>query len=679
MRRSGHRSRAFPTALTDPLLTYLRLSMCGIAGFRHSDERVADTQLLDNMIGMLRHRGPDGVGVYADRGIGLAHARLSIIDVQGGSQPMHNEDGSLWITFNGEIFNYLELREDLIRRGHRFYTHSDTEVVLHLYEEQGEDCVRHFNGQWAFALWDKRDRKLFLSRDRLGVRPLFYTLQRGTLIFGSEVKALFAYPGIQRELDLAGLDQIFTFWFTLPPRTIFKNISELPPAHSLVFKDGKLDLRRHWQVDFSIETSRRESQLIEQLDSLLLDATRIRLRSDVPVGAYLSGGLDSTIITALINSFTDARLRTFSIAFAAEELDESAFQNQAISFLNTDHKQITCGYRDIADAFPNVIWHMEKPVIRAAPAPMYLLSKLVRENSYKVVLTGEGADEVFGGYDIYKEAKIRRFWAQQLDSRLRPRLLRRLYPYQQNLQRQPDTYLQSFFRVGRNDLSDPLFSHLPRWQLTARAKLFFSEDTRASLLKHDALLDLVQQLPDAYMSWPSFGQAQYLETAFLLPGYILSSQGDRPAMAHAVEARHPFLDYRVVEFGAKLPPNLKMKVLNEKYIVKRAFGHRLPADIVRRPKQPYRAPDGHSFFAEHTPDYVNDLLAPNNIRDAGIFDALTVMNLVEKFRSDNALGVKDNMALLGILSTQLVVDQFIDHFPQGGGPCATSRKTYAIS
>jgi asparagine synthase (glutamine-hydrolysing) len=653
--------------------------MCGIAGFCNSDDRIPETHLLEQMIGMIRHRGPDAVGLYVDRGIGLAHARLSIIDLGGGSQPMHNEDGSVWISFNGEIFNYVELRQDLVQRGHRFRTQSDTEVILHLYEEEGEDCVHHLNGQWGFAIWDARQRKLFLSRDRLGVRPLFYTVRDGRLVFGSEIKAVFAYPGIARELDLAALDQIFTFWFTLPPRTMFKGICELPPGYSLVFKDGVASTYPHWQLDFTPGEPVAEGAAMEELRALLTDATRIRLRSDVPVGAYLSGGLDSTIITALINQFTGTRLRTFSIAFAAKELDESEFQDEAIAFLNTAHQKIYCDYRDIAEVFPSVIWHTEKTIIRAAPAPMYLLSRLVRSEDYKVVLTGEGADEIFGGYDIYKEAKIRRLWAAHPESKRRAGLLRRLYPYQQDLQKQSDAYLQRFFRASPDDLQNPLFSHLPRWQLTARLRLFFSDEARASVSRCNALFDLADGLPPDFGRWPPFCQAQYLETAFLLPGYILSSQGDRVGMAHAVEARHPFLDYRVVEFGAKLTPQLKMKVLNEKYILKRTFGHLLPRAVVDRPKQPYRAPDGKSFFTGFTPEYVHELLAPERIRTGGVFSPSAVASLLEKFRTGRAIGVKDNMAFIGILSTQLVIDQFVDHFAQGGRPCEASRMMYAAS
>jgi asparagine synthase (glutamine-hydrolysing) len=653
--------------------------MCAIAGICNSKNGKVDTQVLERMIGIVRHRGPDDWGVHSDNGIGLANARLSIIDLSGGHQPIHNEDRSVWITFNGEIFNYVELREKLLSRGHVFATHSDTEVILHLYEEKGEDCVRDLNGQWALAIWDAKERKLFLSRDRLGVRPLFYTKAGENLIFASEIKSIFAHPNIPRELDLAALDQIFTFWFTLPPRTIFKGICELPPGHSLTFEGGQVKVRPYWRLDFPTDYALSENDGIEQLVALLTDATRIRLRSDVPVGAYLSGGLDSTIVTALINKFAGGRLRTFSIGFTPSDLDESPYQKQAIDFLDTAHEQVSCGYPDVAHVFPNVIWHTEKPIIRAAPAPMYLLSKLVRDNGYKVVLTGEGADEILGGYDIFKEAKIRRFWAAQPHSTTRAKLLRRLYPYQSNLQKQPDAYLQRFFQASPQDLSNPFFSHLPRWELTSRLKMFFSDEVRSELSGHDAVTELSNQLPLDYFRWHSFCQAQYLETMFLLPGYILSSQGDRVALAHAVEARHPFLDYRLVEFAGKISPHLKMKVLNEKYILKRAFGHLLPATILQRPKQPYRAPDGRSFFAGFGADYVRTLLAPRRIEADGIFDSHAVSKLVEKFRAGHAVGVKDDMAIVGILSTQLVIDQFISSFQQGGSLWPEPKQSYVVS
>ena len=386
--------------------------MCGIAGIVRQNGALVEKPLLQRMIGMVNHRGPDAAGFHLSGSVGLAHARLSIIDIGGGHQPMHNEDKTVWITFNGEIFNYVELREDLIKKGHRFQTQSDTEVIVHLYEEKGEECVHDLNGQWAFAIWDSRREKVFLSRDRLGVRPLFYAKTPEGFVFGSEIKSLLVVPSLPRAIDLQALDELFTFWVTLPPRTIFEGVSELPPGHSLIFEHGGLRVQPYWTLDYnSSKGPIKEEEAREALLELLLDATRIRLRSDVPVGAYLSGGLDSTVIAALVKKLGKTHLKTFSIAFEDKEFDESSFQNEASTFLKTDHQGILCSSQDIGRVFPEVIWHTEKPILRTAPAPLFLLSKLVRDQGYKVVLTGEGSDEVLGGYDIFKEAKIRRFWA----------------------------------------------------------------------------------------------------------------------------------------------------------------------------------------------------------------------------------------------------------------------------
>lgn len=641
--------------------------MCGIAGMVNVNGSPIDRGLLHDMIGMLDHRGPDAVGTYTDRHVGLAHARLSIIDLAGGQQPMPNEDKSVWITFNGEIFNYVELREELIRKGHKFTTQSDTEVIVHLYEEKGEDCVHDLNGQWAFAVWDAKRQRLFLSRDRMGVRPLFYTITGHTVLFASEIKSLLTHPGVARAIDLHALDQLFTFWATLQPRTIFQDIFELPPGHSLTLEHGKTLVQPYWRLDYpSCVEPMDEQECADRLLALLTDATTLRLRSDVPVGAYLSGGLDSTVITALIKRFSDAPLKTFSVTFDDPEFDESVFQKEATDFLKTDHAEIHCSSQDIGRVFPDVIWHTEKPVLRTAPAPLYLLSRLVRGHGYKVVLTGEGSDEMLGGYDIFKEAKIRRFWGACPESTMRPLLLKRLYPYLPQLQSQSPAYLQAFFHVSHEDQANPFFSHVPRWELTSKIKMFFSEAVKSELRGDDAYADLQDRLPADYFKWDGFSQAQYLETTCLLPGYILSSQGDRMAMAHSVEGRFPFLDHRVVEFAARIPPRLKMKVLNEKYILKRAVGGLVPASITKRTKQPYRAPEATSFFGGDAraarPDYVEDLLSAKRIQQDGIFNPVSVRKLVEKAQKGQAIGIRDNMALVGILSTQLVIDQFVNHF-----------------
>lgn len=637
--------------------------MCGIVGVVKTKEEPVDRELLERMVAMVRHRGPDETGIYTDCKAGLGHARLSIIDVRCGQQPMCTDDGSLCITFNGEIFNYLELREELIAKGHTFATHSDTEVLLKMYQEYGPGCLNKLNGQWAFGIWDKKARTLFLSRDRLGVRPVVYTQCAGMFLFASEVKALFANPSVVRRVDFKALDELFTFWFPLPPRTFFEDIFELPPGHSLTWKDGKIKVERYWGLDYNPDPVglRSEQEYAEELWSLLNDAVRLRLRSEVPVATYLSGGLDSSVVTAIVKKITSQHLRSFSVAFDDAEFDESSYQNEVVRHVGTEHQQVRCSLADIAQVFPDVIWHTEKPILRTAPAPLFMLSRLVRESGFKVVLTGEGSDEILGGYDIFKEAKIRAFCAVDLNSRIRPLLLRRLYPYLTSVQSQSDAYLRAFFRVSQSDLDSPFFSHLPRWELTSRLKIFFSEGARQEMNGNEPLSELALKLPSDFSRWDRFLRAQYLETMYLLPAYILSSQGDRVGMAHSVEIRLPFLDYRVVAFASKLPPTLKMRILNEKYLLKRCAADCIPASVRNRHKQPYRAPDGDSFYRQKA-DYVEELLSPGRLARDGIFDAARVSRLVSKFRSGQAIGIKDNMALVGILSTQLTVDQFILQF-----------------
>ena len=399
------------------------------------------------------------------------------------------------------------------------------------------------------------------------------------------------------------------------------------------------------------------------LRELLIDATRLRLRSDVPVGAYLSGGVDSSIISSIVSNFSETPLRTFSVAFEDDEFDESHFQKEVVDLLGTDHSQVHCTHKEIGDVFPDVVWHAESPLIRTAPAPLYLLSGLVQENGFKVVLTGEGADEMLGGYDIFKEAKIRRFWAAMPGSKLRPRLLKKLYPYMGNIQSQPEAYRQAFFHIRPEDRSNPFFSHLPRWELTAGLKRFYSKEVKSELRDFDVFAEQAQRLPPDYPKWDHFEQAQYLESTTLLPGYILSSQGDRMAMGHSIEGRFPFLDHRVVEFASRMPSRLKMKVLNEKFALKRATKDLIPASISKRNKQPYRAPDAISLLGKSggldRPDYVNEALSRKSIDEAGLFDPDAVEKLIGKFERGRAIGVRDNMALVGIISTQLVMQQFV--------------------
>jgi asparagine synthase (glutamine-hydrolysing) len=505
---------------------------------------------------------------------------------------------------------------------------------------------------------------MFLSRDRVGICPLFYTSVGGTFLFASEAKALLQHPLVSRTIDPAAIDEVFTFWHTLTPRTMFQGIHELPSGHSAIHSHGTLTIRKYWDLCFSdVDTRVDEGEYADELEALLCDAVRIRLRSDVPVGSYLSGGLDSTVIAGLAKRH-NSNLRTFSVRFEDELLDEGGFQSDAVRHLGTQHTDICCSYGDIARVFPEVIWHTEKPVLRSAPAPLFLLAKLVRDSGYKVALTGEGSDEVLGGYDIYKEAKVRAFCAAQPDSRMRPLLLKKIYPYMPQLQRQPAWNLNAFFQLKGANPGMPFFSHQPRWTLTSRLKSLFSADMKAAVGECDSMRTLESTVPSKFGAWDGFARAQYLESRYLLPGYILSSQGDRMSMAHGVETRFPFLDYRLVEFASKLPPHLKMKVLCEKYLLKSVARKFAPASVVDRSKQPYRAPDARSFMGAHSPEYVAELLSPSCIKKYGLFDSTSVQRLVAKALSGNLIGTADNMAVVGVLSTQLLVHHFImgSHF-----------------
>jgi asparagine synthase (glutamine-hydrolysing) len=629
--------------------------MCGFVGY-FGPVRDAEP-LLESMTAAIAHRGPDARGLFVSPEAGLGHARLSIVGLEDGHQPMTDETGGLTLAFNGEIFNYVELREDLRARGRRFRTASDTEVILHLYDEMGEDCLSLLNGDFAFALWDGRRRRMLLARDRMGVRPLFHASSGGTLYFASEIKALLRVPGISARIDPISLDQSFTLWAPLAPRTAFADIQELEPGCFMSLERGRTATRRYWSLDFppcdAPAPVADETEAAAEIKALLADAVRLRLRADVPVGAYLSGGLDSSLVSALAAGMAPRKLDTFSVTFDSAEHDESAFQAQMAAALGTRHHTVACGPGDIARDFPEVIRFAERPILRTAPAPLFRLSGLVREAGLKVVLTGEGADEVFAGYDIFKEARVRRFCARQPGSNIRAHLFRKLYPYLPGLKKQSAQYLAAFFGAGDTAPDDPLYSHRPRFRTTAAAKLFFSDDLRSALKGYDAAEEMAARLPPAFAAWHPLHQAQYLESRFLLPGYILSSQGDRMAMAHGVEGRFPFLDHRLIELAARLPPEIKLKGLREKHILREAAAGLLPPAIGQRPKQPYQAPESRSFTGPGEHEYVRECLSERSIAEGDLFNPTSVARLHAKCRAQPVTGYRDNTAFVGILSTQL--------------------------
>lgn len=615
-----------------------------------------DPELLRKMADTIAHRGPDNTAEYVDGVLGFSHRRLSIIDLETGDQPMLSPEGDVAIVFNGEIFNYIELRCELVRQGKEFRTTSDTEVVLELYRTHGIDFVAQLNGQFAIAIWDRRVQALHLVRDRIGICPLFYTRDAGRLVFGSEIKALLPALAHTPSLSLEGLDQLFTFWAPLSPNTIFAGIREVSPGEIITVANGQLTRTRYWDWPIPDGEYRDapEADLVDELHDLLVDATRLRLRADVPVGAYLSGGLDSSAIASLVLNHTDNTLRTFSLTFEDQAFDESGYQSALVEHAHVDHSELRVGQAQILEHLEQTVWHTETPILRTAPVPMGMLSGHVHDADFKVVLTGEGADEVLGGYDLFKEAKVRRFWSKQPDSTVRPLLLKRLYPYL-NLPAGKDAeYLKLFFGRGIESPDATGFSHVPRWTTTAMAKRFLSAEVRAAL-PENAVGAYLESLPESVLRTDSFNRAQFIESKTLMSGYLLCSQGDRMLMMHSVEGRFPFLDHRLIEFASTLRPQLKMKVLNEKYLLKQAVRRYLPPAIVDRHKQPYRAPDvADAALAD---GLARHCLSAEAVRSSGLFDAAKVDKLTNK-AARGRLSTTESQALTGILTTQLVHQQF---------------------
>jgi asparagine synthase (glutamine-hydrolysing) len=639
--------------------------MCGITGIFHkNNHKQVNRSVLEMMASTLDHRGPDERGFYADKNIGLGQTRLSIIDLAGGTQPIFNEDRSICVVFNGEIFNYIELGEQLKKKGHNFYTKSDTEVIVHAYEEYGYEFLEQLNGQFAIALFDTKKGELLLARDRVGIRPLFYSNQPdGTFLFGSEMKAILSYPGIATEIDPDGLNQVFTFWANVPPRTVFKNIKELPPGTFMTISKDKIAVTPYWNLEFPAMQDYEYKPLKyykERLAELLYDAVTIRLRADVPVASYLSGGLDSSIISSLVKRHHNNNLITFSVAFSDPKYDERSYQMKMVDHLKTDHRIIQAEYEKIGNVFSDVIWYAEKPMIRTAPAPLYILSRLVRDNNIKVVLTGEGADEVFGGYNIIKEDKVRRFWAKYPESKIRPLLLSRIYPYINDAAKSGQNFWQLFFKKNLTDTSNRYYSHQIRWSNTSQVKKFFREEYKSQFDDSKMFNELEAYTHPDLGRWHPFARVQYLEMRLFMAGYLLSSQGDRMMMGNSVEGRFPFLDHRLIEFANTIPPEYKMNVLNEKYVLKKAYQDMIPDGILKRDKQPYRAPIAQCF-SNGSDNLASRLFSDEKISEIGYFDRKTVGLLKKKIEKSNGqdLSARDDMAIVGIVSTQLLHHHFL--------------------
>ncbi|MBP6631932.1 MAG: asparagine synthase (glutamine-hydrolyzing) [Kofleriaceae bacterium] len=646
--------------------------MCGIAGLANLRAAAPpDRGALARAIAAMRHRGPDEFGRYRDDAVGLAHARLSIVDLATGQQPMTDVDDQAWIVFNGEIFNHVELRAELTALGRRFRTRSDTEVILQAWAEWGEAALDRFNGQWAFALWTPARRELVLARDRVGVRPLYWAEHAGQLVFASEVKALLAAaPTLPRAFDADGLDQTFTLWTAVAPRTVFAGVSELPPGHVRVYREVGTDAasasqRRVWSMGFPGDFPGSLGDAADAVRAALEQATSLRmLRSDVEVGSYLSGGLDSSLIATMSLAAKGRGFHTFSLRFADAEYDEGPFQRLMSDRLGSQHHEVVVERADIAAAFPDVCYHAERPILRTAPAPMYLLSRLVRQVGVKVVLTGEGADEMFAGYDLFREGAVRRFWARAPASEVRPRLLDRLYPY---LARSPVAQRQmarAFFGQDLARWREPGFAHGTRWRTTSALKRLLAPAWRRGV---DPAAALVAELAPDLAGLSALAQDQLLEITTLMSGYLLSAQGDRMLAANSVEGRFPFLDRDVMALAGRLPDSYRLRGLDEKHVLKRLAADLIPAEIRSRPKQPYRAPDALALVGAR---WADALTSEAFTAEAGVFEPRAVTALWQKCKAkadSPQFSNSDNMAVVGVLSTHLVWQRLIAAAPVATG------------
>ncbi|PYS98853.1 MAG: asparagine synthase (glutamine-hydrolyzing), partial [Acidobacteria bacterium] len=539
--------------------------MCGIAGFagdntKLTTEERADT--LERMLRVIRHRGPDDQGALLSEGVALGMRRLSIIDLAGGHQPMSGEDGRVTVVFNGEIYNYRELQPELERRGHVFQTHSDTETIVHAYEERGAACVEDLRGMFAFAIWDARRRELFIARDRVGKKPLYYTLTaRGTLVFGSELKSLLEHAEVEREIDLEALDAYLTFGYVPDPLSIFRGVHKLPPGHHLTFADGRVQVRSYWDFEYEPTEARREEDYIEELRALLEEAVRLRLVADVPLGAFLSGGVDSSTVVGLMARNTSRPVKTFSIGFSEDSYDELRFARVAAREFGTDHHEFVVT-PEVCHCIDELAWHLDEPFADSSAIPTYAVSKMARAH-VTVALSGDGGDELFGGYTRYLVERSRSRFGRV------PRVVR------QNLMR-PLSRRLPHAAWGRNYLYnvslDPVARYLDSISyMTSLNKLaLYTEDFRRRLNGGAGRpAALFSEYAARVRTGDPLDTLLYLDSKTYLPGDILTKV-DRMSMAASLEARVPLLDHKLIEFVTRIPAPLKVRGLEAKRIFKRA-------------------------------------------------------------------------------------------------------------
>lgn len=597
--------------------------MCGICGVFDRSGRPVDAALVHRMMSVLQHRGPDGDGTFVDREIGLGHRRLSIIDVEGGSQPIANEDGELQVVFNGEIYNYVELRDELEEFGHTFRTRSDTEVILHAYEQWGADCVRRFNGMFAFALWDGYRRELFLARDHLGIKPLYYVQVGTRVLFGSEIKALLQDSGCRPDVDIDALAQLFTFRYVPSPATLFQGVRKLAPGYWMKISTRGVEVNRFWKWAPRVHTNRSEQALIEEYCALLEDAVRLQLRSDVPVGLFLSSGVDSAVLLAIMSQYSSSPVRTFTIGFdGGDRSNEVADAHKLAAAFGANHTALMVSPDDYQAYYDRYLWDLEEPVGNETAAAFYFLSRMTSEH-VKVALTGQGADEPWAGYDRYLGTKLSSLYSRMptVVTESVAGLVTRVPGRFERLKRsatalgEPDVFrrfikIYSFFT---DDMKRQLFGP----ELRSRCGPDGCERVEASLRRLHADVDQMDPLT----------QMLYIDTRSTLPDDLLMV-GDKTSMANSLEVRVPFLDYRLVEFIESLPPGMKLNRLTGKYLHKRSAEKWLPKPIVWQKKKGFANPIEH-WFRDRMRSFVDECLLSSDSGVARFFNQAYIARILE--------------------------------------------------
>jgi|SRR5581483_6811725 len=627
--------------------------MCGICGVFDQKGVPVPSRLIEEMTKTLEHRGPDGVGYFVSGQIGLGHRRLSIIDVGGGAQPITNENNTLQVIFNGEIYNFVELREKLLGYGHVFKTRSDTEVIVHAYEQWGVDCVNHFNGIFAFALWDTVRRELFLARDHLGVKPLYYTQIGNRLLFASEMKALLADRNCRRDVDLASLSKLFTLRYVPSPDTMFAGIKKLPPGHFMKAGAQGIAIQRYWKWTPRIDRKASESDLIVQYQELVEDAVRLQMRSDVPVGLFLSSGIDSGALLALMSKYSGQPVRTFTIGFEeGERSNETEGARELAAMFGADHSEMMVSPRDYENYYQRYLWDLEEPVGNESAAAFYFVS-LIASRKVKVALTGQGADEPWAGYPRYLGVKLSERYSQ-LPAWVTENLRRIVGRYSRN----------EVLRRGVDSLADR--DILGRF---VKIYSFYTSSMKSDLFQPWVKQEISTDGAEARESlralqWDvrnlaPLSQMLYIDTRANLPDDLLMV-GDKTSMANSLEARVPFLDYRLVEFIESLPPSLKLRGLQGKYLHKRAIEKWLPKRIVYRKKKGFANPI-HRWLRGSMQQYVKDCLLTEKSAVSQYFDRKYIESLVVQHQR----GEREHLRHIYLLiSFELWHQQFITNQPQ---------------